>query len=347
MGKELVPQNNEIIIYSSAEGDVRVEVLFQDNTFWMNINRIAELFGTTKQVVSYHLQNIYETGELKREATVKEILTVRTEGKRQVSRSLDSFSLDAIIAVGYRVNSYQATQFRIWATATLREFITKGFVLDDERLKLNKRFGRDYFDELLERIREIRASERRFYLKITDIYEQCSIDYNRDAEITQAFFKTVQNKLHWAVTGKTAAEIIVGRADSTKPYMGLQTWKNAPHGKILRSDVTVAKNYLIEKEIKALERIVSMYLDYAELQATRQIPMKMQDWIQKLDAFLKFNEYEVLEDTGRVSHEVAVKLAGKEYEKFRVAQDREYIGDFEKEVKRITSKQRRGKDKAD
>jgi len=347
MGKELVPQNNEIIIYSSAEGDVRVEVLFHDNTFWMNINRIAELFGTTKQVVSYHLQNIYETGELKRGATVKEILTVRTEGKRQVSRSLDFFSLDAIIAVGYRVNSYQATQFRIWATATLREFIIKGFVLDDERLKLSKRFGRDYFDELLERIREIRASERRFYLKITDIYEQCSIDYNRDAEITQTFFKTVQNKLHWAVTGNTAAEIIAGRADSAKPHMGLQTWKNAPHGKILRSDVSVAKNYLIEKEIKDLERIVSMYLDYAELQATRQTPMKMHDWVQKLDAFLKFNEYEVLDDAGRVSHEIAVKLAGNEYEKFRVTQDREYIGDFEKEVKRITSKQRRVKDKAD
>jgi hypothetical protein len=346
MGKELIPKNNEIIIYTSAEGDVRVEVLFQNDTFWMNINRIAELFGTTKQVVSYHLQNIYETGELKREATVKEILTVQTEGKRQVSRSLDFFSLDAIIAVGYRVNSYQATQFRIWATATLREFIIKGFVLDDERLKLNKRFGKDYFDELLERIREIRASERRFYLKITDIYEQCSADYNRNAEITRAFFKTVQNKLHWAVTGQTAAEIIAGRADSAKPHMGLQTWKNAPQGKILRSDVAVAKNYLIENEIKALERIVSMYLDYAELQATRQVPMKMQDWVQKLDAFLKFNEYEVLEDAGRVSHEVAASLAVKEYEHFRVTQDHEYIGDFEKEVQRITSRQRRGKDKA-
>jgi len=248
--------------------------------------------------------------------------------------------------VGYRVNSYQASQFRIWATATLREFIIKGFVLDDERLKLNKRFGKDYFDELLERVREIRASERRFYLKITDIYEQCSVDYNRNAEITVAFFKTVQNKLHWAVTGKTAAEIIAGRADSTKPHMGLQAWKNSPHGKIIRSDVTVAKNYLIENEITALNRIVSMYLDYAELQATRRIPMKMKDWIQKLDAFLKFNEYEVLEDAGRVSHEVAVKLAGEEYEKFRVTQDHEYIGDFEREVKNITSKQRRGKEKA-
>ena len=347
MGKELVPQNNEIVMYTSADGDVRVAVLYENETFWMNINRIAELFGTTKQVVSYHLQNIYETGELKREATVKEILTVRTEGKRQVSRNLDFFSLDAIIAVGYRVNSYQATQFRIWATATLREFITKGFVLDDGRLKLNKRFGKDYFDELLERIREIRASERRFYLKITDIYEQCSVDYNRNAAITLAFFKAVQNKLHWAVTGKTAAEIIAGRANSAKAHMGLQTRKNAPQGKILRSDVSVAKNYLIEKEIKDLERIVSMYLDYAELQATRQAPMKMHDWVQKLDGFLKFNEYEVLEDAGRVSHDVAASLAVKEYEKFRVTQDREYIGDFEKEVKRITSKQRRGKDKAD
>ena len=200
--------------------------------------------------------------------------------------------------MGYRVNSAQATQFRIWATQTLREFVIKGFVLDDERLKLNKRFGKDYFDELLERIREIRASERRFYLKITDIYEQCSIDYDKDAEISKTFFKTVQNKLHWAVTGKTAAEIIAERADAAKPIMGLTTWKNAPHGKILKSDVSIAKNYLIEEEIKELERIVTMYLDYAENQAARQIPMRMADWVAKLDAFLKFNEYEVLTNAG-------------------------------------------------
>src|ERR1035437_9194071 len=220
MSNEMIPPSNDLLFYSTPDGSVRVEVVFQDETFWMTINRMAELFGTTKQAISQHLQNIYETGELKREATVKEILTVQIEGDRKVSRTLDYFNLDAIIAVGYRVNSRQATQFRIWATNTLREFMIKGFVLDDERLKQGKRFGKDYFDELLERIREIRASERRFYLKITDIYEQCSIDYNNEAEITVKFFSTVQNKLHWAVTGKTAAQLIAERADSSKPQMG-------------------------------------------------------------------------------------------------------------------------------
>ena len=222
----------------------------------------------------------------------------------------------------------------------------KGFVLDDERLKQGKRFGKDYFDELLERIREIRASERRFYLKITDIYEQCSIDYDADAEITQTFFKTVQNKLHWAITGKTAAELIAERAHADKPNMGLQTWKNAPHGKIMKSDVRVAKNYLAEKEIKELERIVSMYLDYAENQAARHIPMKMTDWVEKLDAFLKFKEYQILNNARTVSHEVAVKLAEEEFGKFRVIQDRDYENDFEREVKKITDSHKRGKKKA-
>jgi hypothetical protein len=341
MSKELVPQNNELIIYSTPDGTIRVEVTYQEETFWLTQKQIARLFGVDVRTVNEHLKRIFSSGELQPDSVIRKIRITAADGKNYLT---NFYSLDAIIAVGYRVNSYQATQFRIWATATLREFIIKGFVLDDERLKLNKRFGKDYFDELLERIREIRASERRFYLKITDIYEQCSIDYNRDAEITMAFFKAVQNKLHWAVTGQTAAEIIAGRADSARPHMGLQTWKNAPHGKVLKSDVTVAKNYLIEKEIKALERIVSMYLDYAELQATRQVPMKMQDWVQKLDAFLTFTEYEVLEDAGRVSHEVAANLAVKEYERFRVTQDREYIGDFEKEVKRLTSKQGRSKD---
>ncbi|MDP2364500.1 MAG: RhuM family protein, partial [Ignavibacteria bacterium] len=227
------------------------------------------------------------------------------------------------------------------ATKTLREFIIKGFVLDDERLKQGKRFGKDYFDELLERIREIRASERRFYLKITDIYEQCSIDYEKEAEITLTFFKAVQNKLHWATTGKTAAQIISERAKSTKPNMGLQTWTNAPNGKILKSDVTVAKNYLIEKEIKELERVVTMYLDYAENQAARQIPMKMTDWILKLDAFLQFNEYQILKDGGKVKHEVAKRLAEKEYEKFRVTQDKDFESDFEREAKKISDKKKK------
>jgi len=329
------PEEGELIFYQTAEGAVRVEVLYELETFWLNQKRIAELFGVELSTVSYHLKEIYSSGELSQEATLRKIRRVQTEGNRDVTREIEFYNLDAIISVGYRVNSAQATQFRIWATQTLREFIVKGFVLDDERLKLNKRFGKDYFEELLERIREIRASERRFYLKITDIYEQCSIDYDKSAEVTHTFFKTVQNKLHWAVTGKTAAEIIAERADATKPSMGLTTWKNAPSGKILKTDVSVAKNYLIEKEIKELERIVSMYLDYAENQAARQIPMKMADWIAKLDAFLKFNEYEVLSDAGSVSAEVAKQLAEEHYAVFRVQQDRKFESDFEKEVRRI------------
>jgi len=335
MANNPTPREGEIIFYTTPEGITKVEVVFQDETFWLTLNRMADLFSTSKQDISYHLQQIYDSGELIREATVKEILTVQSEGNRNVSRKLDYYNLDAIIAVGYRVNSLQATQFRIWATQTLREFIIKGFVLDDERLKLNKRFGPDYFDELLERIREIRASERRFYLKITDIYEQCSIDYSADAEITKLFFQTVQNKLHWAITGKTAAEIVAERAKASQPNMGLTTWKNAPKGKILKSDVSIAKNYLTEKEIKKLERIVTMYLDYAENQAERAIPMKMQDWVQKLDAFLEFNEYDILHNPGKVSHEVATRLAQEEYDHFRIEQDRNYLSDFEQEAKRI------------
>ena len=331
------PQEGELILYRTGDDAVRVEVLYESETFWLDQRRMAELFGVDVRTVSYHLTEVYTSGELKPETTLRKIWRVQREGNRDVRREIEFYNLDAIISVGYRVNSAQATQFRIWATQTLREFIIKGFVLDDERLKLNKRFGKDYFDELLERIREIRASERRFYLKITDIYEQCSIDYDKHAETTQRFFKTVQNKLHWAVTGKTAAELVAERADSDKPSMGLTTWKNAPTGKILKSDVTVAKNYLIEREIKALERIVSMYLDYAENQAARQIPMKMTDWIAKLYAFLQFNEYEVLANAGKVSAEVAKRLAEKRYDEFRVRQDREFESDFDAEVKRIES----------
>jgi hypothetical protein len=328
--------SSDIILYSSPEGNIKVEVIYSGETFWLTQKRMAELFGVEVPAVSKHLANIFESGELVQEATVSILEIVQQEGSRNVTRKMEFYNLDAIIAVGYRVNSRQATQFRIWATQTLREFIIKGFVLDDERLKQGKRFGKDYFDELLERIREIRASERRFYQKITDIYEQCSIDYNKEADITQTFFKTVQNKLHWAITGKTAAQIIAERAKASEPNMGLQTWKNAPKGKILKTDVSIAKNYLIENEIKELERVVTMYLDYAENQAARQIPMKMADWVQKIDAFLQFNEYKILKDAGKVSHEVAKKLAEKEYEKYRVIQDRNFESDFDKEVKKIT-----------
>jgi len=337
------PQHSDIIFYNTPTGDVKIEVIFNDETFWLTQKRMAELFGVEVPAINKHLSNIYETGELDEKATISILETVQQEGTRMVKRNVEFYNLDAIIAVGYRVNSHQATQFRIWATKTLREFIIKGFVLDDERLKQGKRFGKDYFDELLERIREIRASERRFYLKITDIYEQCSIDYNKDAEITQKFFKTVQNKLHWAITGKTAAELIADRANASQPNMGLTTWKNAPNGKILKTDIGTAKNYLQEKEIKELERIVTMYLDFAELQAERQIPMKMADWVTRLDAFLQFNEYQILKDAGKVSHEVAMKLAEKEYEKFRVIQDRNFESDFEKEVKKITDKPKKKK----
>ncbi len=335
MADNPTPREGEIIFYTTPEGMTKVEVVFQDETFWLSQRRMADLFDVEVNTINYHLKEIFKSNELKEEATIRKFRIVQTEGERTVARDLDLYNLDAIIAVGYRVNSLKATQFRIWATQTLREFIVKGFVLDDERLKLNKRFGPDYFDELLERIREIRASERRFYLKITDIYEQCSIDYSSTAEITKTFFQTVQNKLHWAITGKTAAEIVAERAKASQPNMGLTTWKNAPKGKILKSDVAIAKNYLTEKEIKSLERIVTMFLDYAENQAERAIPMHMKDWVQKLDAFLEFNEYDILHNPGKVSHEVATRLAEEEYDHFRIEQDRNYLSDFEKEAKRI------------
>jgi hypothetical protein len=325
----------DIIFYNSPEGNVKIEVVYSSETFWLAQKRIAELFGVEIPAISKHLKNIFESSELQEYAVVSKMETTAADGKKYLT---SFYNLDAIIAVGYRVNSKQATQFRIWATQTLREFIIKGFVLDDERLKQGKRFGKDYFDELIERIREIRASERRFYQKITDIYEQCSIDYNKDSDVTRDFFKTVQNKLHWAITGKTAAQIVTGRAKSSEPNMGLQTWKNAPNGKILKTDVSIAKNYLIEKEIKDLERVVSMYLDYAENQAARQLPMKMDDWVQKLDAFLQFNEYKILKDGGDVSHDVAKKLAEQQFDKFRIVQDKNFESDFDKEIKNIQKK---------
>ncbi len=327
--------NTDLIFYATPDGNVRVEVIYEQDTFWLTQKRMAELFGVEVNTINYHLKEIFKSGELQEDRTIRKIRIVQQEGQRNVNREVEIYNLDVVIAIGYRVNSFQATQFRIWATDVLREYIIKGFVLDDERLKQGSRFGKDYFDELLERIREIRASERRFYLKITDIYEQCSIDYQKDAEITQIFFKTVQNKLHWAITGKTAAELIAERADASKPNMGLKTWKNAPKGKILKSDTTVAKNYLDKNEIKALERVVSMYLDYAENQASRNIPMKMQDWSKKLDAFLQFNAYDILQHAGKVSHEVAKQLAEKQYDSFRITQDRTFVSDFEKATDKL------------
>jgi len=334
---QLKPKDSEFLFYTSGEGNIKVEVHLQDETVWLTQKGMGKLFDVVKSTISEHLSNIYESGELERKSTVRKYRTVQNEGGREVTRELEYYNLDAIISVGYRVNSYQATQFRKWATNTLREYLTKGFAMDDERLKQGEQlFGKDYFDELLERIREIRASERRFYQKITDIYAQCSIDYDPDSPVTQEFYATVQNKLHWAITGHTAAEIIKDRADSDKPKMGLKTWKDAPEGKILKSDVSVAKNYLEENELRELNRIVTMYLDYAELQAERRQAMTMADWKQRLDAFLEFNEYEILNDSGKVSAKVAKELAESEYEKFRVIQDRQFESDFDREVKKLT-----------
>lgn len=297
---------------------------------------MAELFGVKVPAISKHLTNIYETGELIKEATLSILETVQKEGNRNVQRKMEFYNLDAIISVGYRVNSYQATQFRIWATRTLKEYIIKGFVLDDAQLKQgNQVFGKDYFDQLLERIREIRASERRFYQKITDIYT-LSADYDKDAPDTKEFFATVQNKLHWAITGKTAAEIIYDSADATKIHMGLISWKQAPEGKILKSDVTIAKNYLNKAHIKELNRIVSAYLDLAENRAKRQILMKMVDWIAFLHKFLDLSNYPILQDKGKVSALKAKIKAEQEYDKYRVLQDKNYLSDFDREVKRIS-----------
>lgn len=269
MSKEMIPGDSKIILYSSPDGQIKIDVFFQGETVWLTLNAMADLFGASKQNVSYHLQNIYSERELSRSATVKEILTVQKEGKRKVKRNIEYYNLDAIISAGYRINSERATQFRIWATRVLREYVIKGFALDDERLKSGKSFRKEYFDELLERIRDIRASERLFYQKITDIYAQCSVDYDPNSGITKEFYATVQNKLHWSIHRHTAAELIAGRVDSSKPYMGLTTWRNAPKGKIRKADVSIAKNYLTESELRQLNRIVTMYLDYAEMQAER------------------------------------------------------------------------------
>ncbi len=329
------PQESELILYRTAEGDITVDVLFKDETVWLTQKRMAELFDVDRSVITKHLKNIFSEGELSQKAVSAIFAHTASDGK---TYNTNFYNLDAIISLGYRVNSSRATQFRIWATKTLRNYIIKGFAIDEARLKNGSHFGKDYFAELLEKIREIRASERRFYQKITDLYAQASIDYDPKAKITREFFASVQNKLHWAITGNTAAEIIADRADANQPNMGLNTWKNAPKGKILKSDTQVAKNYLSPDELQKLNRIVSMYLDYAELQAERQVPMKMMDWIERLDAFLQFNEYEILDNPGEVSTVVAKKLASDEYDEFRVKQDEEFESDFDQAVKKFLKK---------
>ncbi|MBR9920609.1 MAG: virulence RhuM family protein [Bacteroidetes bacterium] len=331
-----VNKNSDFILYNSDDGTIKVQVILEDETVWLTQKAMGELFGVVKSTISEHLSNIYQSGEIDKDATVREFRTVQTEGSREVERSLEYYNLDAIISVGYRVNSHKATRFRQWATKTLREYLTKGFVLDDERLKQGTTlFGKDYFSELLERIREIRASERRFYQKVTDLYAT-AIDYDPQSPITQTFYATVQNKLHWAIHRHTAAELIAERADSTKPNMGLTSWKAAKKGgKVIKSDVSVAKNYLSEEEVSGLNRIVSMYLDYGENMAARNKALTMKEWAEKLDAFLSFNEYDVLKDAGKVSKAIAKRLAEEEYKKFRIIQDQQFESDFDKAVDKI------------
>lgn len=330
-----MPQTNNIVFYQTENADVVVNVVYKDETFWLSQKAMAALFDVNPQAITKHLSNIYEEQELVKDSTCSILEQVQKEGKRNVKRSVEFYNLDAIIAVGYRVNSKKATKFRQWATSTLREYIRKGFVLNEKLLKNGKQFGQDYFDELLEKIREIRASERRAYQKITDIFEQCSCDYDKDSETTKNFYAFVQNKLHFAVSGNTAAEIVYNRADSQKEHMGLTSWKNSPNGKIYKSDVTIAKNYLNEKEISRLNRLVTMFIDYAELQAEDGNLMKMQDCVDAVNMFLQSNRQKVLESKGKISHEQAIEKAHHEYEIFRVIQDREYISEFDRQIKRI------------
>ena len=310
-----MPGAGELMLYQTEDGRTRIQVRLEAGTLWMSLNGMAELFQTSVPNISMHLKNIFTENELQREATVQQYLTVQTEGVRQVQRAIEYYHLDAVLAVGYRVRSHRGTQFRRWATGVLHEYMTKGFAMDDERLKQPGGLGDDYFDELLERIRDIRASERRFFLKVCDIY-QTSADYDPENELTRQFFAAVQNKLHYAVHGQTAAEIIHARADAGAPHMGLTTWKNAPAGPIRRDDVTVAKNYLAEEELSSLNRIVTMYLDYAEEMARRRRPMYMRDWVERLDAFLTFNERDVLPHLGSISHEEAIKKALEEFTRY-------------------------------
>lgn len=331
MGNEMMGQG-EILLYSNGSDKEYVSVVFKDETFWLTQKAMAELFDVNVPAVSKHLQNIYEEQELSRDATISKMETVRQEGERQVKRTVDFYNLDAIIAVGYRVNSKKATRFRQWATKTLKEYIQKGFVLNDEMMKNGRPFGKDYFDELLERIREIRASERRAYQKIADVFEQCSYDYDKNSETTKAFYAFMQNKLHYAVTGMTAAELISERATLDSPTMGLTTWKGAPDGKILKSDTLVAKNYLNEKELAHLNRLVTMFIDYAELMAEDEQLMSMQDWLDETDRFLTNNRRKVLDSKGHISRETAAKKVGAIYEEFRKKQDAEYISEFDREM---------------
>lgn len=326
--------SQNFILYSTPNGEVKLEILLQEESLWLTQKAIAELFGVDRSVITKHLINIYETDELSKISTCAKIAQVQKEGNREVKREIEFYNLDAIISVGYRVNSSKATQFRIWATKTLKEYIIKGFVLDDERLKQGQKvFGKDYFRELLQRVRSIRASERRIYQQVTDIFAECSIDYDKNSEITKNFYAMVQNKFHYAITGKTAPEIIYSTADKTKENMGLSTWKNAPDGRILKQDILVAKNYLQEKEISQLERTITSYFDYIEGLIERQNTFTMEQLAESVNKFLSFNEYKILEGKGKISKIQADKKAVEEYEIFNKTQ--KIISDFDKEIKKL------------
>nr|WP_255091666.1 virulence RhuM family protein [Vibrio aestuarianus] len=330
------------MLYTAPNGDVKVEVLLSGETIWLTQKRIAQLFGVGVPAISKHLDNIYDSGELQREATISILETVQQEGKREVKRKLEYYNLDAVISVGYRVNSAQATQFRIWATQLIKDYIIKGFAMDDERLKNGRFFGKDYFKELLERVRSIRASERRIYQQITDIFAECSIDYDPKSETTRLFYAHVQDKFHFAITGHTAAEIIALKADANQPLMGMTTYKNAPSGRVLKSDTTVAKNYLSEDEIKKLERTVSAFFDYIEGIIERRNTFTMEAFAESVNKFLTFNEYQVLEGYGSVSRKAAEQKAHAEYEQFNKQQKIE--SDFDREVKKLLNDGRKKKD---
>ena len=333
--------SSKILLYKTKQGESRIEVIFNSETFWMSQKRMADLFGVETNTINNHLKDIFKSGELNENSVIRKIRTTAHDGKNDDTLF---YNLDAVIAVGYRVGSYQAGQFRMWATSILKEMSIKGFVLDDERLKQGKHFGKDYFDDLLERIREIRASERRYYQKITDIYAECSADYDPKAETTLQFFKMVQDMMHWATSHQTAAEIIYSRADAQMPHMGLTTWKNAPDGRVQKSDTIIVQNYLSDKEVSAFNRLSTAFLDLAELRAERQIISTMADWKKQLDDFLTLYEYDKYNEADTISAEQAKEKAYAEYDKFRLIQDNEFLSDFDKELKRWKEKGLFGKD---
>ena len=327
-------KESNILLYETEEGNVNVDVILKDETIWLTQKSMAEVFDCSSDNVSLHLKNIFEDNELDKNSTTEKISVVRKEGNRNVNRELEFYNLDAIIAVGYRVNSKKATKFRIWATKILKDYMIKGFAIDTEKMKNGPKFGKDYYDELLQTIKEIRLSERRQYQKITDLFEATSIDYNKESDEAYTFFKIVQNKLHYAITGKTAAELIYERVDNEKIHMGLTNWKNSPDGKIMKYDISIAKNYLNEEELKKLERLTISFLDYAEDMAEEHQVMTMNDWIKETDELLKFRNKNVLSDSGKVSHKKALEKAENEYEKFRIKQDREYISSMDEMYKK-------------